>query len=110
MWRYEGRRDPNAPGCKTVEVILPSGFREVLRHRLVWHSPDGFQWGYGGSGPTDLALNMLFDCLGRDQRTDAREVAERYYQEFKNAFITTAPNHLRITSDEILDWVEEKLV
>jgi hypothetical protein len=23
------------------------------------HSPSGFAWGYGGSGPADLALNIL---------------------------------------------------
>lgn len=23
------------------------------------HSPCGFEWGYGGSGPADLALNIL---------------------------------------------------
>lgn len=36
----------------------------LLEHRLVRHSPDGFAWGYGGSGPSDLALNMLIDALG----------------------------------------------
>lgn len=30
--------------------------------QLVWnHSPDGFSWGYGGSGPAQLALALLFD-------------------------------------------------
>lgn len=31
--------------------------------RLVHHSPDGYEWGYGGSGPADLALNILAKCL-----------------------------------------------
>lgn len=26
--------------------------------RIVYHSPTGFEWGYGGSGPADLALNL----------------------------------------------------
>lgn len=26
---------------------------------IVYHSPTGFEWGYGGSGPADLALNIL---------------------------------------------------
>lgn len=25
---------------------------------IVYHSPTGFEWGYGGSGPADLALNL----------------------------------------------------
>lgn len=28
------------------------------------HSPTGFNWGYGGSGPADLALSLLMDALG----------------------------------------------
>lgn len=28
-------------------------------HSVVSHSPCGFEWGYGGSGPSDLALNIL---------------------------------------------------
>ncbi len=28
------------------------------------HSPDGFSWGYGGSGPADLARSILADYLG----------------------------------------------
>ena len=26
------------------------------------HSPDGFNWGYGGSGPAQLALALLLDA------------------------------------------------
>ncbi len=30
------------------------------------HSPTGFEWGYGGSGPAQLALALVADCMGRD--------------------------------------------
>jgi hypothetical protein len=26
---------------------------------VTYHSPDGFEWGYGGGGPADFALNIL---------------------------------------------------
>lgn len=30
------------------------------KSQKVWnHSPDGFNWGYGGSGPAQLALALL---------------------------------------------------
>lgn len=41
------------------------------------HSPDGFSWGYHGSGPAQLALALLLDVTG-----DAR-LAEHWYQRFK---------------------------
>jgi hypothetical protein len=28
-------------------------------HLVTYHSPSGFAWGYGGSGPADLALTIL---------------------------------------------------
>ena len=54
-------------------------------HILKCHSPTGFEWGYGGSGPADLALNILYAV------TDNKVVAERYYQEFKWVFVATMP-------------------
>lgn len=54
-----------------------------LKPRLdLWsHSPTGFNWGYNGSGPAQLALALLADALGDDQ------LAITLYQPFKNAFV-----------------------
>jgi len=58
---YKGSRQPGAVGGQTVTVNgVP------LKH-IVEHSPTGFQWGYGGSGPADLALSILADCIGLDE-------------------------------------------
>jgi hypothetical protein len=56
--------------------------RLPLRLDLDNHSPTGFEWGYGGSGPAQLALALLADALGDDQR------ALRLHQRFKFAFVT----------------------
>jgi len=68
-----------------------------LRH-FVKHSPDGFQWGYGGSGPADAARCILLDCV--DVCT-----AERLYIRFKNEFIGTAGTELHIPEAAIHEWV-----
>ena len=44
---------------------------------LVNHSPSGFEWGYGGSGPAQLALALLLDYTGDDA------FALNHYQAFK---------------------------
>ena len=41
------------------------------------HSPTGFEWGYGGSGPAQLALAILADFYSDDQ------LALGHYQNFK---------------------------
>ena len=46
------------------------------------HSPDGFNWGYTGSGPAQLALAILLENL-----SDSRAIA--LYQEFKREVIAT---------------------
>jgi len=63
-----------------------SGPQVNIPHRIVKHSPDGFEWGYGGSGPADLALNILAAYIGK-------EAAEKdgLYQEFKWDFIAPMP-------------------
>jgi hypothetical protein len=40
-------------------------------HHVVVHSPTGFEWGYGGSGPADLALSILADHFHERPRTAA---------------------------------------
>jgi hypothetical protein len=76
MKRYVGER---APGGVTVAVIGADGRSGPLapRYDLRNHSPDGYNFGYGGSGPAQLALALLADALGDDGR------AQRLYQDFK---------------------------
>lgn len=61
-----------------VTVTDATGTRRLdLRLDLSNHSPTGFNWGYGGSGPAQLALALLADALGDDDR------ALRLHQLFK---------------------------
>jgi hypothetical protein len=58
-----------------------------LNPRLdLWnHSPSGFECGYGGSGPAQLALAILANCLQDDERAVA------LHQEFKGKVIACLP-------------------
>lgn len=71
-----------------------------LRHE-VHHSPTGMQWGYHGSGPSDLARSILADHLG--------EVPEpRVYMRFKDDFVAAWGDAWIINSDEIDTWLKER--
>jgi len=66
------------------------------------HSPDGFEWGYGGSGPSDFALNILLAYTGI-------ATADKLYQDFKWQFIANMPKAGgTITKEQILSWLESK--
>lgn len=84
---YHGFR---GPGRVQVYVEEP-GYRAELAH-LGDHSPTGFEWGYGGSGPTDLAISILTDALGP-------EAAERWAEVFKWKVIAVLP-----PKEFILTW------
>jgi hypothetical protein len=45
------------------------------------HSPDGFNWGYAGSGPAQLALAIMLKLTGKSDG----------YQEFKFKVIAGIP-------------------
>lgn len=51
--------------------------RPERSQKLRNHSPDGFCWGYAGSGPSQLALAILLEV------TDDEKYALTHYQRFK---------------------------
>ncbi len=85
----------------TIIVSDEKGTR-LLRH-IVYHSPTGMEWGYGGSGPSDLARSILADFAGI-------KVADMFYQEFKWDFIAKQPEKgFQIPGQEILNWLKRKI-
>ena len=97
--RYEGRREGYAV------IVTVNGRRLNPRHDLWNHSPTGFEWGYGGSGPAQLALALLADHL-----EDEQEVLN-LYQRFKWTVIAALPrHHWKLTSrqiDQVLQTIRE---
>lgn len=97
---YRGRRSPNPHVFISYEDITHEMIN--LKH-IERHSPDGFEWGYNGSGPADLALSILNDAVGK-------EVADQYYMEFKDEVISRLPTHsFDFTVSFVIDWVKEKM-
>ena len=90
MKRYEGKRSYGQ--C----FVTTNGRALDPRFDLRFHSPDGFEWGYCGSGPAQLALALLADHCGNDEQ------ALNFYQRFKWAVIAGLPrHHWALTSEEI---------
>lgn len=72
-----------------------------IPHRIVRHSPTGFDWGHGGTGPADLALNIL---LWLDL---SPEKADRLHQDFKWKFVVSIPHQGGIIPrTDITNWLK----
>ena len=68
------------------------------------HSPGGFNWGYGGSGPAQLALAILSDFTG------SVWFAESYYQEFKSDVVARVQSsRFDVAAETVLAWSEPRL-
>lgn len=98
MKSYHGWRD----GDHDAHVVVlgdDKGVRALpLRLDLDNHSPTGFNWGYGGSGPAQLALALLADALEDDT------LAIVLHQRFKWKYIASIPDTVggwHMTADEI---------
>ncbi len=75
MKTYTGHRTED--GCAVTVADGDGGRGLDPRFDLRKHSPTGFEWGYGGSGPAQLALALAADVLGDD------EAALDVYQRLK---------------------------
>ena len=89
-----------------------------ISQSVVWHSPTGFEWGYGGSGPADFALNVL--CLFVQPGSDGCEpqkvfdgvcsrTAQALHQAFKSRFIAALPHEGGvIRGADVRAWIADQ--
>ena len=97
----------------SVKVSLTSGKSRPLLH-VVLHSPTGFGWGYGGSGPADLALSLLCDVLG--ERPSEKQIyhgrfrAFAHHRDFKREFVARwdFSSGSEIDSQTIAEWLRKR--
>lgn len=71
--------------------------------KLVNHSPDGFAWGYSGSGPAQLALAILLHFTKNDKWSVAN------YQEFKFDVVArwSQGANMNIPNKVATDWIKK---
>jgi len=124
---YRGER--TAGGCRVYRQEAEDGDGPVLgifaegeldaRRDLVNHSPTGFEWGYAGSGPAQLALAILADTMHAmlADPEDADRAALGLYQRFKEDWIArldrsrtgTGDDTWIIAQHQVADWYAQVL-
>jgi hypothetical protein len=98
--RYLGYRAPD--GVRVFRERQDGGLATLaMRNDLRDHSPTGPEWGYGGSGPAQLALAILSDAIGEREALD-------HYQDFKAAVVAGLPHdRWELGHAEVRAWYEE---
>jgi len=106
---YHGKRDQldqleNTVWVETAAVPghLPTISSLPSRTDLRNHSPTGFEWGYAGSGPAQLALALLVDAT-------SQPCALKHYMSYKNEVVSRLPKAgWTIDRESILTFVREQ--
>ncbi len=69
------------------------------RFEIFSHARDGFDWGYMGSGPLQLAFAILYEIKGE-------EFAKVYKTEFaKDVIKNLSPKNWILESSDIIPWI-----
>ncbi len=109
-------------GAFTGDVVLVRSGKGIIGtnipQKVIHHSPTGFEWGYGGSGPADLSLNILELLIpaGSDGeepvkcfRGECSATAWRLHQDFKRRFIAAVPREgMTIEGVDIVEWLVKR--
>jgi hypothetical protein len=113
--------DPHAFNFNQPDVNSPSAdeFITDVPRSVTRHSPDGFAWGYAGSGAQDLALNILHYVY--PPGSDGHEpilvgdkhvswTTERLYGDYTREIVSQIPREqpFQIRCEEVRQWVAEK--
>lgn len=80
---YKGYANRDGPAGSLVTVVTSNG--ETPLPHLMQHSPDGFAWGYSGSGPSDLARSIIGHATNNPNPEPA------LYQKFKGQLVAHMP-------------------
>jgi hypothetical protein len=97
---YQGRRNPTASVGEECTVKV-DGEPLDARYDLLSASPSGFEWGYGGSGPAQLAIAILAHTYGEG-------FACEYYQQFNREVVSELPEKgWTLTKRDLDAWREE---
>jgi len=109
---------PITEGVFMVRVGGPGDVITNVEHRVKHHSPTGLEYGYGGSGPSDMALNLCemiveeegFETNGFVELSNGSvsRTTYRVYQDVKWALIAKVDDAGGVLAyDRVLDVFKE---
>ena len=96
---YRGRRIEGRRGQFAGVEVTRNGRALPGPHLL--RIADGYEWGYGGAGPKQLALALIHDVT-RDP-----DYACRMHAWFMWATVACWGSHWQITAGQIRDWLAQ---
>jgi len=95
---------PNHGPCVVYEAREHTSCPLDPRFDVRSHSPCGFEWGYCGSGPAQLALAIMCAVTGDEK------AAELLYQRFKAQIVAALPKGGWVLDEtKIQEWIVSQI-
>ncbi len=117
---YRGKRCEHGVDVSVMVIDMRQRKRvRPLRH-VPFHSPDGFAWGYHGSGPVDLALAILVDYFREQPPRTGWLAAEQFsrwtvdsraftlHQDFKREVVARFGDEWELSGLQIDTWLKDR--
>ena len=88
-----------------AKVFVDNIELDLAPSKILHPSDATAEWGYFGSGPSQLSLAILFDA------TQDKDNSLKYYHDFKFEFIASAPYDLGFTilESQVHEWLQRRL-
>ena len=106
MKTYKGKRLENgnyaSDNIITVDGVAFEPLMLEKSLKVQFHSPTGFSWGYGGSGPHQLALAILM-------HSNNNEIAKKCHHQFVIDYVCKWKDEWQITDEDIQKWLDERV-
>ena len=96
---YEGKRDGEGKIVVTVDGEPLDAHADIRNFQA-----DGFEWGYEGSGPSQLGFAMLVEHMG------AEGALEHYRRFVRNVVAEIEADEWRFNTDDIANRLREEIV
>ncbi len=95
---YQGKRQG-----QSTSVTVDGAPLEPHSELRDFHA-DGFEWGYEGSGPSQLGFALLVDHMG------AEGAFQQYRKFVRDVIAEIEADEWRLTTDDIADRLREEIV
>ena len=103
---FVGRRVivPQGMGTRQEGIYVEVNGQPLKTYHRIWRHSEGFEWGYQGSGPAQLAVALVMEVYGDE------ELVKIVHQEVKRQLVAKLPERWWMIHESQVREIVDKIV